>query len=67
MGQLRFNTACLNHSKSGIERIGSNPSVDMGGSVNGLAHNRIRPRRRASKKASWVISCVSEFSTCKMN
>lgn len=54
MGQLRFKTALLKSSKGGIDRMGSNPRVDMGGSVKGDKQSLTRPSLLASKKASWV-------------
>src|SRR5437016_848220 len=44
-----------------MDKIGSKPSSDMGGSVRGDAHKRIRPKRRGSINAN---STSDSFSPC---
>ena len=64
MGQLRFLTTGSKSSKSGMERIGSKPRLEIGGSVVGEAHNLIRPSRLASINASSV---TEPFPSTKWN
>lgn len=51
MGQFRFWTLAVNVSSEGMDRIGSNPRVEIGGSSAGDAQSRIRARRLASRNA----------------
>lgn len=56
MGHFLFVTAVWKSSNIGMERMGSNPSSEMGGSFRGLAHSLIRAKRRASVNATLVGS-----------
>ena len=54
MGHDRLWTAAVNVSSGGIERMGSNPSSEMGASVKGEEQRRMRASRRGSRKAISV-------------
>lgn len=59
IGQLRFLTDLLKVSRGGILKRGSNPKVEIGGSVRGDLQSRIRPRRRGSKNANSATESSS--------
>lgn len=59
IGQVLLSTPLLKSAKSGMDRMGSKPKSEMGGSVSGVLHKRIRPSLRASRNATSVTSALS--------
>ena len=59
IGQVLLNTPLLKSAKSGMDKMGSKPISEMGGSASGVLHKRIRPSLRASRKATSVTSPLS--------
>lgn len=64
---LRLRKRVKNSENVGIESKGSKPSSEIGGSVCGEAHKRIRPNLRASLNAISVVWPFLGFVRCKMN
>ena len=52
IGHDLFRTPFLKYSKSGMEMMGSKPSVEIGGSVRGVLHSRMRPSLLGSINAT---------------
>ena len=69
MGAFRFKTCGVKSSRVGIDKMGSKPSPEIGGSFRGSAHSLMRPRRRTSRKASSSASDSSSSGStrCNMN
>jgi len=67
IGHDLFRTSARKFSSEGMDKIGSKPSPEIGGSSLGWAARRMRPRRRASEKANSVIVSDDLSSICKMN
>lgn len=61
MGQERLRTEVEKDSSGGMERSGSKPSSEMGGSVRGEEQRRIRASRRGSRNAISVTSALAEL------
>lgn len=59
MGQVLLSTPLLKSAMSGMDKMGSKPISEMGGSASGALHKRIRPSLRASRKATSVPSPLS--------
>jgi hypothetical protein len=57
----------MNSSRVGIDKRGSKPSSEMGGSVKGDVQSLIRPRRRGSMKASSAVDPDASSIRYKMN
>lgn len=69
MGAFRFKTNGVKSSKVGMDKIGSKPSFEIGGSSRGSAQSLMRPRRRTSRNASSSVSDAVLFGSvrCSMN
>lgn len=67
MGHDLLRTSGVNSLRVGIDRMGSKPSSEIGGSFKGDAQSRIRPSRRASLKANFAVDSVASSMRCKMN
>ena len=65
MGAFRFKTSGVKTSRLGMDKMGSKPSSEIGGSFKGSAQSLMRPRRRASKNASSSISASSSFGSAR--
>ena len=59
IGHVLLSTPLLKSAMSGMDKMGSNPISEMGGSASGVLHKRIRPSLRASRKATSVTSPLS--------
>ena len=66
-GDRRFTRPFLKSARLTIDRIGSNPRAEMGGSVRGDLQRRMRANRRASGKAISGTSSLVSPLTCIRN